>query len=75
MKPRYAGAWHNLSPDGFRALIAGLNRAHQEGYAPIHFSTTSEGFAVILEESTTPRSRESATPDSRSYPHFFEEED
>jgi len=75
VKPRYAGAWHNLSSDGFRALISGLNKAAMEGYAPIHFSATTEGFAVVLEQRRAQQPEEPGAADSRSYPRFFEDED
>jgi len=46
-----------------------------EGYAPIHFSATTEGFAVVLEQRRAQQPEEPGAADSRSYPRFFEDED
>jgi hypothetical protein len=73
MKPRFAGAWHNLSQDGFRSLISGLNKAAVEGYEPIHFTTTAEGFAVILEQRPTQQGEQEMV--ARNYSKFFQDED
>lgn len=71
MRPRYAGAFYGATREGFKSLIESLNRAASEGYSPIHFSTTGEGFAVILEFIVEPAKSESGR--KRDYPRFFDD--